>query len=91
MSDLVARQTEFAAHYSLTYDEYKLLAHSCTSDELITCLELLKAKKHRSPYRARLAQAIREWLVTQNYTKPLSHWQFKNAVPTWPVHHNIPV
>lgn len=91
MSDLDARKTAFASEFGLTLEQYQKLASRCTSDELVTCLELLKAKRHRSGYRARLAQAIRDWFVDDStHFKPLAPWQFKNALPKWPVHYNFP-
>lgn len=92
MSDLDARKAAFASSFGLTLEQYQKLASRCTTDELVTCLELLKAKHHRSGYRARLAQTIRTWFdgADPSHFKPLSYWQFKNAAPKWPVHYNFP-
>jgi hypothetical protein len=92
MSNLEARQTAFAAEFGLSYEQYKKLATACNSTELVTCLELLKAKKHRSAYRATLAASVRAWLVEDIpvHAKPLSFYQFRNAEPKWPVHYNFP-
>ena len=93
MSDLEVRQTQFAAAFGLTHAQYKKLASACDSRELVTALELLKAKKHRSGYRASLAEAVRVWLAEDipTHLKPLSVHQFRNAEPKWPVHYNLPI
>lgn len=90
MNDLENRQAEFAKSFDLTYDQYKKLATCLSHIELITCLELLKARRHRSKSRQRWAAAIRTWLDCSVTLKPLSIVEFKMAEPKWPVRYSLP-
>ena len=87
---LEQRQTEFAATFGLTLEQYKKLASSLSHIELITCLELLRAKRHRSGFRNHCKIQIQHWLDGAPYMKPLTQRQFKMAEPKWPIHYNIP-
>lgn len=84
------RQREFAALHRITLEEYKKLVSSLTYDEVITCLELLKAVKHKSGFRATMEQHVRSWLANPAYLKPLSPNQMKAAKPKWPIRYNLP-
>lgn len=90
MSELETRQQQFAQTFGLTLQQYKRLASSVTYEELITCLELLKAKKHKSGSRARMAESIRQWIDYGTSLKPLSMFEFRKAMPTWPIKIQIP-
>lgn len=85
-----AELTTFAAQFHLTLDEYKRLVSSMTYDEVITCLELVKASKHRSGFRSRMSAQIRTWLPGSQYLKPLTHNQFRAMTPKWPIHYTLP-
>lgn len=90
MTDLEVRQEQFALSFGLTLVQYKKLASSVTTDELISCLELLKAKKHRSHFRASIAVELRQWLDYGGALKPLSVFQLKAIVPKWPIKYSLP-
>lgn len=90
---------EFAKSFSLTTHQLRILTRMYCTTEVITCLELLKAKKHRSNFRASLASQLRMWLkANENHPindsllllRPLSAAQLKAALPKWPVNYNIP-
>lgn len=90
---------EFAQSFSLTVHQLRMLSHMYATTEVITCLELLKAKKHRSSFRAGLASRLRMWLKMNEghpindallIARPLSPSQLKAALPRWPVNYNIP-
>jgi hypothetical protein len=89
----------FAKEFGITKRQLHLLMVLHTSVDLYTCLELLKAKKHRSPFRASVTAQLRKWLEVNQSTpedqikflqKPLSASQLKAATPAWPVHYQIP-
>lgn len=84
--------TEFAAQFNLSLDDYRKLAMVCTTMELTTVLELLKAKSHtRSKYRYRMSLQVRGWLTNPQYKrKPLSQNQFDALRPTWPLRWKFP-
>ncbi len=90
METLEHRQAEFAKQFDLTYEQYKLLSKSVTYDQLISCLELLRCKGHRSQYRASMASKIRSWIDNPVGLKPLSGKEFSFVLPRWPVHFQIP-
>lgn len=90
MSTLEQRQAEFAASFGLSFEHYKKLASALNSTELITCLELLKARRHRSGFRASCTSQINAWLNGSEHLKPLSPRQFKGAEPKWPIPYTIP-
>jgi hypothetical protein len=90
MSELEARQQTFACSFGLTLEQYKRLASSMNYTELISILELLKAHKHRSAFRASLADAVRSWLDHGVSLKPLTANQFKAIAPRWPVQYQLP-
>ncbi len=87
---LVQRQTEFAEYNRITYDEYKMLVKTLHYDEVITCLELLRCKKHNSGFRASMEIHIRRWLSGGGGLKPLTPLQFKYAKPKWPIKYSLP-
>ncbi len=89
-SHLVQRQTEFAAQFRISYDEYKKLVTTLSLEEITTCLELLRCKQHRSGFRRSMEVHIREWLAGNKYLKPLHPHQFKLAKPKWPVKFTLP-
>lgn len=91
MSELEIRQQQFATSFGLTLDEYKRLASATNHEELVVCLELLKAKKFRSAFRASCAQHVRQWLAGAPALKPLTPNQFSAATPKWPITYKIPV
>lgn len=90
MTDLEMRQEAFAKDFGLTLAQYKKLAGSCTADELISCLELLRAKTHRSHFRASMTQTLWRWLDDGCQLKPLSRHQMLAIVPKWPIKFSIP-
>lgn len=90
MSTLEQQQAEFAASFGLTLEHYKKLTGTLSYTELITCLELLKARHHRSGFRASCASQIQAWLNGSEHLKPLSPRQFKGAEPKWPITYSIP-
>jgi hypothetical protein len=90
MSSLEQRQTEFAESFGLTLEHYKKLASALNHTELVTCLELLRAKRHRSGFRSHCKSQIQQWLGGAPYLKPLSQRQFEMAMPKWPIHYTIP-
>ena len=84
---------EFAGMHRITCDEYKRLCSSMRTDEVITCLELLKAKRHRSPFRQAMEARIREWLEQADSsirTRPLTPKEFEAAKPKWPITYTLP-
>lgn len=89
-SHLAQRQTEFAAQFRISYDEYKKLVTTLQLEEIITCLELLRCKKHRSGSRRSMEVQIRKWFTSDVYLKPLTPYQFKLAKPKWPVKFTLP-
>lgn len=90
MSDLEQRQIEFATAFGLTLKEYKQLASALGTEDLISVLELLKARKHKSRKRAQYAAYVSSWLSNPLTLKPLSPRQLKEIVPTWPVRFQLP-
>jgi hypothetical protein len=90
MTDLEKRQEEFATGFGLTLEQYKFLVSSLNYTELITCLELLKAKRHKSQWRERKANAVRVWIDGRITLKPLSITEFRMAEPKWPLHYRLP-
>lgn len=90
MTDLEMRQELFAKDFGLSLAQYKKLASSVTSDELISCLELLKAKTHKSHFRSSVSAALWRWLESGVTLKPLSLNQMRAIVPKWPVKYRIP-
>lgn len=91
MTDLEVRQERFAQDFGLTLAQYKKLASAVTADELISCLELLKAKTHRSQFRASVASSLKQWIEHGGMLKPLSINQMKAIVPKWPIKIQVPV
>lgn len=90
MTDLEVRQERFAQDFGLTLVQYKKLASSLDTAELISCLELLKAKKHKSHFRQSMHDALLQWIEYGGSLKPLSMNQLKAIVPNWPVKIQIP-
>ncbi len=89
--ELEQSQREFALKFRISYEEYKILVTSMTTDEVITCLELLRAKKHKSKFRERMETQIREWLAHDyGNSKPLTDKDFMWARPKWPIHYQLP-
>lgn len=90
-----AQRTQFAQSLGLTEDQLKRLLSTYDATDLTTCIELLKAKSHRSMFRASLAMQLRKWLQNESPSstlrlKPLSVKQLQEAKPSWPVHLRIP-
>lgn len=93
-------QATFASQFNITKAELRLLMKSCNSTELYTCLELLRAKKHRSSFRASMSALVRQWLLANATAlesnsvhlipKPLSRRQFEKSIPSWPTLYQIP-
>lgn len=84
-------QEAFAATFNLSYPQYRKLVTSLTASEVIICLELLKAKRHRSEFRASMERQVRSWLAdTSGTLKPLSPKQFLAASPKWPINYTLP-
>ena len=82
---------KFAAQFSITEIQLKSLMRTYTSEDLFSCLELLKARKFKSPFRESLATQLRLWLLNpESKVKPLSYNQLKAAKPKWPVTYIIP-
>jgi hypothetical protein len=91
MTDLEQRQIDFAAGFGLALNEYKALARSLTTADLISVLELLKAKTHKSKKRERYAADVRAWLKNPTGLKPLPAWALKDIECTWPVRYRLPI
>lgn len=91
MDELDQRKSDFALKFGLTLNQYRKLSSSLTYDELLTCLELLKATKHLSPFRATATGNIKSWLDGKRIgTKPLTPAEFNRAAPKWPTHYSLP-
>lgn len=90
MSDLELRQERFALDFGLTLAQYKKLASSLGHTDLISCLELLKARRFRSKTRKQAQEQILQWLEFGTDLKPLSANQLKMIAPTWPIKFQIP-
>jgi hypothetical protein len=90
MTDLEQRQSQFALTFGLTLNEYKRLASSLRTEDLIAVLELMRAKKHRSRKRALYAEFVRSWLKSPVTVRPLTGLQLKEITPHWPVQFRIP-
>lgn len=91
MNGLEQRQIEFASGFGLTLKQYKQLASSLGTEDLIAVLELLSAKKHRSRRRAQYAAFVASWLANPITLKPLTPRQLKEIAPTWPVRFQLPI
>lgn len=86
-----AEQRKFAELQRLTFEEYTRLVKACTYEEVITCLELVRAKRHPSEFRAKMEQQIRGWLSEPGiHQKPLSPKQFAMTKPKWPIKYTLP-
>lgn len=84
-------QRKFAELQRLTFEEYARLVKACTYEEVITCLELVRAKRHPSEFRAKMEQQIRGWLTDPGiHQKPLSPKQFAMTKPKWPIKYTLP-
>jgi len=85
---------EFAVLHNLTVDEYMKLVQSMRTGEVITCLELLRARRHRSEFRRNMDIKIRMWLIAANTngerTQPLTAKEFEMARPKWPITYTLP-
>lgn len=89
-SPLEVRQNSFAEKFRITGEEYRMLAKACTHTEVIICLELLKVKAHRSSFRKKMEDRIREWFKTPITSKPLTPAMFDSLLPRWPVKYSLP-
>lgn len=88
---LLELQERFASDMGLTLAEYKRLAIVLRSEELVTVLELVRRRRHASPYRSRAAERIRLWLNNpRSLGKPLDPETLKRCIPQWPIHYKIP-
>ena len=93
-----SERRRFADSLGLTRAQLRILLQSCEASECMTAIELLRAKKHKSPFRARMSAQIRAWLadpkkdgtVRLRIDKPLSSAQFEACKPKWPVRITIP-
>jgi hypothetical protein len=82
---------ELADSCSISVEEYNKLAMTLHSSDLISCLDLLRAKKYKSARRAFLARKIRDWLKSDlKIGFPLSKGDLKTLEPKWPVKFHIP-
>lgn len=91
MATVQEQQTEFAKVYGLTFEGLHKLMGACRSDQLTTCLELLRAKTHRSGFRDRQATKLRRWIDENSVASlPFSTKEWEYLTPSWPVHINIP-
>jgi hypothetical protein len=89
-SSLETQQEEFAASFNLSLKQYKLVVKSCTFDEVVVVLELMKYKTHRSMYRQLMAGKVRRWLDLGVVSKPFTPREFKTLTPTWRVTWKLP-
>lgn len=89
-SVLEIRQQEFASRFNLTLDEYLTIVRSCTMDQVIVVLELMRAKHHKTSFRKHAAQQIRRWLANRMIGTPLTQSQFQALKPTWPITWELP-
>ncbi len=91
MATVQEQQAEFAKAYGLTYEQLHRLMSNCRSDQLTTCLELLRARTHRSGYRDRSAVKLRRWVESDAPVSiPFSTKDWEYLAPKWPVNINIP-
>lgn len=91
MSDLEIRQKQFAEQHRITFEDYRKLVKNLSYTEVITCLEVLKAARHRSEFRHKMETQIRSWLSgAAAALKPLTPNQFKCLEPRYPVRYNLP-
>lgn len=91
-SSLRFKHEQFALTFSLTYDTLHLLMRTYTTENLMICLSLLKAKRYRSSNRKFLADKLRTWLNsdTRITSQPLTKDQLASISPQWPIHIVIP-
>jgi hypothetical protein len=92
MNNLINQQEQFALTFKLSYNELRLLMQTYTTENLMICLSLLKAKRYRSSNRKYLADKLRFWLANSeritNY--PLTKEQLTSISPKWPINIVIP-
>lgn len=81
---------EFACALRITPEQYRLLAARCPTEELIVICELLKAKAHRSSFRAAMDARVRAWLYRPGPAKPLTPKQLHAVLPKWPCTVRLP-
>jgi hypothetical protein len=88
---LLGLQERFASTMGLTLAEYKRLAIVLRTEELVTVLELVRRRRHASPYRRRAAERVRRWLNSpRSIGKPLDPETLKHCTPQWPIQFKIP-
>jgi len=84
------RQEEFARHFNLSLEEYLQIVRTCTYQEVVVVLELMKAKKPKSSYRQYCQLQLRRWLANKLPGKPLTKPQFLALVPQHPITWELP-
>jgi len=89
-NSLRERQEVFAAKFGLTLAQFLKLTHVCRTEELVTVLELLKVKKHKTQFRARMHLHLKNWLDNDGFGKPFTSSQFGWLKPTWPITWQLP-
>lgn len=88
---LLGLQERFASTMGLTLAEYKRLAIVLRTEELVTVLELVRRRRHASPYRRRAAERVRRWLNNpRSIGKPLDPETLKHCTPHWPILYKLP-
>jgi len=88
---LLALQERFACDMGLTLAEYKRLATVLRSQDLVTVLELVRRRRHASPYRRRAAERVRVWLNNpRSIGMPLDPESLKRCAPHWPIPYKVP-
>lgn len=89
---LIDLQERFAQTViGITFAQYKRLTAILRTEELITVLELLRCRRHRSSYRERQSQRIRVWLDNpRSVGRPLDAEAIIRCTPRWPITFSIP-
>lgn len=76
------QKAEFAAQFGLSKPQYAKLSSHLHTEDLITCLELLKVKKFKSPFRKWANDQLRAWVdldCTDSF--PLTKTQLLRLAP----------
>lgn len=69
----------------LNVARYKLLLQTYKTEDLVTCIALLQAKRFRSNFRRIMATQLRNWLANPDSNFPFTIHQLSLLSPTWPV------
>lgn len=82
---------QFASKFKLTLYQYNKLASSCTTEELVTLLELARSTQHRAPFRAAMYHKLEAWFHADIPGRPpFTQAQFQRLKPNWPIRWTFP-